>query len=175
MNNKKIVTLEQARKRDEKWGNSMDGVLDNMKVLGAEVTIEELRGVVAKTLLKLPKKIREKVLDEVVFILMGSGCAGTIDQLCFTKFTKDAQDKKEWGDGFSLSFTQPLILLNFSEMKKGKEMDLIAHEIAHFILGHIPNPLKNFPVEREADDLTEKWGFERNYKEKDYKKFEKTK
>ena len=53
---------------------------------------------------------------------------------------------------------------------ESRKMDVIAHEIAHFVLGHhklenCSNP-KN---EKEADDLIEKWGFKRVYKE--YKQF----
>jgi len=174
MKSKKIDTWEEVKKRDEEWENSMDGVVYNMKVLGDEVSSEELRVIVAKTLLRLPKKIRKKVLEEVIFILMG-GISGTVDQLCFTKFIKDVQDKKEEGNGnVSLSFTQPLILLNFSNMKRREEKDIVAHEIAHFILGHA-SKINSGGFEREADDLTEKWGFKRSYNEEDYKIMEKKK
>jgi hypothetical protein len=46
------------------------GVIDELKVFGAE-TVAEQEDVylIAKTLLKLPKEVREKVLDEVCFII----------------------------------------------------------------------------------------------------------
>jgi len=59
---------------------------------------------------------------------------------------------------------QPLIVLNFSEMKKGSEMDTVAHEIAHFVLKQESGGKKS---EKEADDLSEKWGFKRCYKSYD--------
>jgi hypothetical protein len=48
---------------------------------------------------------------------------------------------------------------------------VIAHEMAHFILGY--HKLSSDPeAERKADDLTEKWGFKKVYAS--YEKFEKT-
>lgn len=56
-------------------------------------------------------------------------------------------------------------------MKKGHESDTVAHEIAHFVLGHYkPKRLSDGKIEREADKLIEKWGFKRVYKS--YKQFE---
>lgn len=53
-------------------------------------------------------------------------------------------------------------------------MDTVAHEVAHFILGHYRGSIDSDPKdERRADDLTEKWGFKRAYKESEYKWFEK--
>ena len=69
---------------------------------------------------------------------------------------------------------KPIIILNFQEMKKGHEMDTIAHEIAHFILGHNkPKKRSDGKIEREADNLTEKWGFKRAYTKEQYLDFEK--
>lgn len=61
----------------------------------------------------------------------------------------------------------PVIILNFSEMEKdrlseSRMMDTIAHEIAHFVLGHLI--AGGAEQEREADNLIEKWGFRRAYK-----------
>jgi Zn-dependent peptidase ImmA (M78 family) len=47
-------------------------------------------------------------------------------------------------------------------MEKNKEMNTIAHEIAHFILGHYRVEVGS-EAERKADDLCEKWGFRRCY------------
>ena len=154
MKNKKIDTWEEATKRDEEWNNSIEGVLYQLHVIGDTITDDdEDKILIVKTLLKLPKKIKRKVLDNnVLFILMKA--VGTLGRL-----------------QTPLPF-QDFIILNFSKMKKGEEMDTIAHEIAHFILGHA-SKMNSGGFEREADDLTEKWGFKRNYKEEDYKKMEK--
>ena len=39
----------------------------------------------------------------------------------------------------------------------------VAHDIAHFILGHHKNGGGGPEKEKEADDLIEKWGFKRAY------------
>jgi len=58
---------------------------------------------------------------------------------------------------------QTFILLNFTAMEKMSEtakMSIIAHEIAHFVLGHQKPNIK--VSEEEADDLITKWGFKRS-------------
>jgi len=55
-----------------------------------------------------------------------------------------------------------LVVLNFSAMKGEPEptvRSIIAHEIAHFLLGH--SLLADSTAENQADDLIEQWGFER--------------
>ena len=50
-------------------------------------------------------------------------------------------------------------------MDEEDKKSIVAHEVAHFILGHHKTgggPEK----EREADDLIEKWGFKRAYANK---------
>jgi len=136
----------QQNKEFDKWENSIEGVLYELHTIG-DATVDDQKDkiLIAKTLLKLPKKIKRKVLDaDILFILPRA--VGTLGRL-----------------QTPLSF-QDFIILNFSHMKRGTEMDCIAHEIAHFVLGH-----KNFVdsgsnAERKADDLTEKWGFRRAYK-----------
>ena len=70
---------------------------------------------------------------------------------------------------------QPLILLDFAIMRnegktKDRMIDTVAHEIGHYILGHMETS-KDPTCERKADDLAEKWGFKRFYN--NYDKFEK--
>lgn len=91
------------------------------------------------------KRIREKVLDEVLFFMM----YGT--------------------DGYylPLKVSKPedlhIILLNFAEEASEQEaMTIIAHEIAHYILKHdIGKPSQK----KEAGDLCAEWGFARAYSE----------
>ena len=42
-------------------------------------------------------------------------------------------------------------------------MNIISHEIAHYILGHMDMNFSDFDGERQADNLSEKWGFKRVY------------
>lgn len=68
-----------------------------------------------------------------------------------------------------------MIVLDFSRMKKlsiHNKMSTVAHEIAHFILGHKKEDYDS-ESERKADNLIKKWGFKRTYKESEYKWFEK--
>lgn len=151
--------LARLRRENEKWENSIVGIIYNLQIpdglSGEEFGSSKCKGYIAKTLLKLPKKIREKVLDEVMFIIVG-GWEGHATKLLFNEAVKE----------------KPVIVLDFSEIENRREsykMSLIAHEIAHFILGHSAvGSEKN--AEKKADDLTEKWGFKRAYKS--YKAFE---
>jgi len=106
---------------------------------------------VAKTLLRLPQEVQFRVRSEVRFITMTS----------FTGLTISLKSSRQW-----------IILLNFDRMKQDHLSEkgiatCIAHEIAHFILGHTTGTSE---TERDADDLCEKWGFGREYD--DYKKFQ---
>jgi len=138
----------------EKWEKSIEGICYNLGVIG-EVTYEdtEHKLIIAKTLQKLPKKIREKVLDDVLFVF--TSCYGTVRELYFPIPPKTKEIRKS------------LIILNFALMKNEKRtesdmMDTVAHEIAHFILGHVILH-DDFLCERKADDLSESWGFKRAY------------
>jgi len=138
-------------KKFEEWQESLEGVMYELKVLGPTATIVEDKYVrlVAETLLKLPKKVRRKVLDEAYFIVV-AGYHGRVEKLHFI-----------------MNSEMPVILLNFSEMEKdglseSRMMDTVAHEIAHFVLGHMV--AGGAEREKEADDLIEKWGFRRAYK-----------
>ena len=114
---------------------------------------------IAKTLVALSEEIRNKVLSEVLFILLEVyGLAGCLS----IPVPKDCKN-----------IEQPFILLNFSLIEKQSEdckMDFIVHEIAHFILGHHKSMTYDPLAERKADDLVEKWGFNRVYN--DYEQFE---
>lgn len=74
--------------------------------------------------------------------------------------------------GFFVRIPQVFIIFNFKCIRSAEtKMNTIAHEIAHFInkpKDSCKTRLANIE-EKEADDLAEKWGFERSYKS--YKKF----
>jgi hypothetical protein len=164
-----------------KWENSIEGVIDELKVFGAE-TVAEQEDVylIAKTLLKLPKEVREKVLDEVCFIIADE-VEGTIFRMdistevwrrLFAPLREEEGDPLVKLSAFEEMLNKtdmriPFIILNFAAMRGKSEadkMNTIAHEIAHFILGHNGYNPRERNVEKETDDLIEKWGFKRKYK-----------
>jgi protein required for attachment to host cells len=120
--------------------------------LYGDVTIEDDKRshLIVYALSRMPEEVRERILNEVTFIVAGDayGTGFDIDILAVPK---------------TLSF----ILINFNAMKRqsdSKLMDTIAHEVAHHILGHELSAVeKMFQIEREADDLSESWGFKRAY------------
>lgn len=112
------------------------------------------RNLVVETLARLPEEVRDKVLDEAVFILAGEA----------------------YGTLFPVVVNYPrefcFVILNLASTRKWDDfrfMSMVAHEIAHFTLGVMG--LTSDPLaERKADDLCESWGFKRSYRS--YKKFE---
>jgi len=140
-------------KKYEEWENSIEGIAYNLKVIG-DVVIKDgwHTSMICQVLQKLPKKTREKILEEVIFI--HTTAWGTIHQLHVQEDIKN----------------RVIIIFNFKCIKKDeKKMDTIAHEIAHYILGQL-DETNDAKKERAADDLAEKWGFGRSYKT--YKQFE---
>ena len=163
----------------EKWMNSLEGILDNLSIFGAEAAEDERYEIlIAKTIQRLPRDIREKVLEEVVFIVAG-GVNGTgfnidiLDAVVEALVSTGGLRLDEEDPSVKLSTIRraglkvPFILLNFANMRERSEeeiMSVIAHEIVHFILGHFDDYRKSREdKEREADDLAEKWGFRRAY------------
>ena len=131
---------------------------------------------IAETLLKLPKEAREEVLEEVIFIV-ADGVHGTLFELSIKEdyigkllsMGKIDLTKKDSSVKLStllkLKMKMPFVLLNFANMRKESKnvkMSTIAHEIAHFVLGHGMEGGEE--KERTADDLIEKWGFKRVYR-----------
>ena len=140
-------------KKYEEWENSIEGIAYNLEVIG-DVIIEDgpHTSLICQVLQRLPKKTREKVLEEVIFI--HTTAWGTIHQLHVQEDIKN----------------RVIIIFNFKCIRKDEtKMDTIAHEIGHYILGHADGG-KDLKEERAADDLAEKWGFGRSYKA--YKQFE---
>lgn len=165
------------RKPYEKWRFSLEGILYELRVFGAVTKEDEQYEVlIAKTIQKLPKDVREKVLEKANFIMAG-GATGTMfsinllyDVIQMLASTGELRLDEE-DSSVKLSKIEranlkiPFILLNFANMRGMSEdgmMSVVAHEIAHFILGHDMCDIKG-GTEREADDLVEKWGFKRTY------------
>lgn len=120
-------------------------------VRGAQTPPGQDRMIIAETILRVPESVRERVVKDVIFITIGGA----------------------YGSGLAMPHSELKILINFAEMEKD-ELDkedmrtTVAHEVAHFILGHEGGGREN---EKEADDLIEKWGFKRAYKS--YERFAK--
>jgi len=157
---------------------SLEGILHNMCVFGAE-TVEDERYeiLIAKTVQRLPKDVREEVLRKVSFIVAG-GVDGTFFTVNVLNYVVDAIHstrrikRRRGAQWVKLSAIEeadlkvPFILLNFANMREKSEdevMSIIAHEIAHFTLRHI-NDKPREEKEKEADALIEKWGFKRAYR-----------
>jgi hypothetical protein len=174
-----ILNKMKYREELEKEYNSIEGILYRLDTFG-DATTSDVKDkiVIAETLQELPKEVREKVLDEVLFIIMRA--LGTTRKLVLPCriSEKDIEEKRIGKTGIIGGCLEiPIIVLNFSVMRKPSTFEgnskeyrksIIAHEIAHFILGHHveDDPKK----ERKADDLIEEWGFKRAYKS--YEQFE---
>jgi len=84
-----------------KWENSIEGILYDLQMIG-DATVEDDRNkiLIAKILIALPEEIRNKVLSEVLFVLLEVyGIAGCLS-IPVPKGCRNIE--------------QPFILLNFS-------------------------------------------------------------
>ena len=125
----------------------------------------ERRAFIAETLLRIPESAKEKVLKDAVFVTM-SGTYGAF-LIGVPSELKSEDQLIKGSDGLThVKIEVPLIFLNFALMEKDgvdeeERRSNVAHEIAHFILGHKFSGGRE--KEKEADDLIEKWGFKRAY------------
>jgi hypothetical protein len=126
--------------------NDLEMIHYNLNVLGGAYESDEMQVLIAKTILRLPKYLREKVPAEVTFIC----CDGMYGQYEFWNWSPLLSGKPFH-----------FIILNLSQIISTEEkIYVIAHEIAHFVLGHYPGNIKDCEdIENEADTLCEKWGF----------------
>jgi hypothetical protein len=160
--------------------DSVQGILDRLDTFGnATVSDERDKIVIAKTLKKLPRNVRDKVLSEVLFIMMRA--VGTTRKLVLSYWiNKEDIEKKKIGDSGAIGgcIEKPIIILDFCKMRRPSTFEgtsreyrqsVIAHEIAHFILEHHNMPSEP-GMERQADDQVERWRFKRAYES--YNKFE---
>ena len=132
--------------------NAFNKVMYDLKVtpLAATNKAEADHDLIGETLLKLPTRIRNRIIDTVTFVAMGDTLGQTERLYC----PPHTEPKTGWE-----------IYLNFPGMRKWpkrKIMDCIAHECAHVILG---KTFRNggLNAEKGADDLIENWGFRRAY------------
>jgi hypothetical protein len=177
-----VKERDKRGKEHEEWRDSIEGVLYDLMTFG-KATVEEEKDVyiIAKTLLRLPKDVRDKVLDEVCFIIAHEQAAAPfkvfIGSFVINKLASTGKIdlSREEDPLVRLSVIEDIamyfILLNFAAMEgmtEDDKMSIIAHEIAHFVLGHNSYSPKERNAEKEADDLAEKWGFKRAYKSYEY-------
>ncbi len=152
--------MDKEAKKRKKFEASLEGILYELGIFGVEhVEDDKFRIIIAKTLQKIPKEERDNVLFEAIFVVFND--YGREISL----FIPNPKGEK--------MVKQPIIMLNFALMEKESRsesymMDVVAHETAHFSLGHHDVKAKNLKehllMEKEADDLMEKWGFNRtNY------------
>ncbi len=158
--------VEGKIRRDMEYENSLEGTLQHLRIWGESATEDkENKGIIAETLLRLPYKVRMETLSEVVFVIVTAH--GLTTKATFP-IVLSKGDAKQKGEAYHTTIEHPLIVLNFKKrMSKSRKMDTIAHEVAHFILGHykvsnLTNQRK-LTNERKADDQAEKWGFKRRY------------
>ena len=150
-----------GRRRKER--SSFTGVLHNLKFFGDTSEDEKRKRIVVETLLRLPTDVRKKTLDEVIFISLSTEGVTFRFNGSVELRKKDFKQTREFYHG---QIVLHFIILNFKKYPKERKMDVTAHEIAHFILGHHRKKKTNMGViEREADDLAESWGFKRGYKD----------
>lgn len=148
----------------KKWEKSIEEILFSLNLTGdVYADHEEYRILIAETFLKIPKDVRDKALSKVAFIVDENFGLTTI----LSTINTNGKEIVE----------QPIILLNqlaMEEESRTFKMDVIAHEIAHFTLGHHKTMAGNLDEhlrqEKEADDLIVQWGFNRSneaaYKDK---------
>jgi hypothetical protein len=160
--------VEEKIRKDMEYENSLEGILPHLRIWGETATEDkENKGIIAETLLKLPYKVRMETLSEVVFVIVTAH--GLTTKATFP-IVLSKGDIKQKGETYHTIVEHPLIVLNFKKrMSKPRKMDTIAHEVAHFILGHhkvrnLTNQRK-IANERKADDQAEKWGFKRRYED----------
>ena len=160
--------VEEKIRSDMEYENSLEGILQHLRIWGEAATEDKKnKGIIAETLLKLPYKVRMETLSEVVFVIVTAH--GLTTKATFP-IVLSKGDIKQKGETYQTTIEHPLIVLNFkTRMSKSRKMDTIAHEIAHFILGHhkvrnLTNQRK-ITNEKKADDQAEKWGFKRRYED----------
>lgn len=126
---------------------NFDSIYENLTMIGVD-SYGEVSGLIAKTICRLPEEFHERVPEDVIFI--------SVDDIygLYHQYLLPITQKGE-----ELHF----IILSLSSIKDEEEkIYVIAHEIAHFILGHYmynPETTEDWDIENEADSLVKQWGF----------------
>jgi hypothetical protein len=170
--NTDIKNIDKLQKEEMKvrnqieYENSFEGIFDNLKFFGDTNEDEKRKGIVVETLLRLPYKVRKRTIEEVLFISMSTAGVTFKFEGSISLNKKDFKQKENIYHG---RIELHIIILNFRRCRKDRKMDVTAHEIAHFILGHhLKKNINRGTIEKEAEDLAVKWGFNRGYKDYDF-------
>ena len=154
------AAIKRQQEEFKEWSNSADGIRHSLMVVGEHyVDDDQDVSLVVRVLQKIPEETRAEVLEEVVFVVLRAVGTTSIVRL----------PTSGGKDGF---VDVNLLVLNFVVMEQddydeSKKMNAIAHEIAHWVLGHhkreVLQSLEGVNPEREADALAVKWGFRPSY------------
>jgi len=135
--------------------------------------------IIVQTLMRCPKDVTIKALYGLFFISIGDELKGQQFDIYPIRRLDDCDSYKierlDNGGTYldkHVTLRYSCVLLNFSILKyfpRSRQMDTVAHEIAHFILDNIGGSSKPGNGEKETDDLIEKWGFKRAYTEEEWK------
>jgi hypothetical protein len=154
--------MEKEAKKFREYEGSLDGIMHDLSIWGDTTSEDEKNKlIIAKTLQRLPRRVREKVIDEVAFVIMTD--YGAVWKIRLNEVV-NKEDFRRIGEFYDVTVEKVGIFLNF--IKRHSEsyyMNLIAHEIAHFILENFypAEYRKGYNPEKAADDLSQKWGFQR--------------
>jgi Zn-dependent peptidase ImmA (M78 family) len=141
--------------------DNLEKVAQRLTVLrGSAIEDDDTQIKIATTLLRLPDDVREKTTAEMLFVF-GSFGGELLTMDSSVVISRDEFDAV--GTHYITRITKPVIMLNFNDNTHKCKENSIAHEIAHFILGHHKKEKLDGTEEKEADDLSKKWGFARAY------------
>jgi len=137
------MRLDKAKKGR---GKGMSDETLSIRIAPPTTKLEkEFAGVIVETLSRLPKKVRDKVINKVSFELCVDGMVSCI-------IAHPDPD-------------EPTIMFNYPYLAKKSDsfkMKVVAHEIGHFVLNHLPKRVRiNKKLDREVDGLCEEWGIGR--------------
>ena len=156
----KRFVANKIRKRQRRE-ISAEGVRDAIRVLPINGNDDVL---IVKTIMKLPGRVRRKTLG-VTFVVFNGSMEGFTEKFYFPP--RAEVEEQDW-----------IFLRLKTKSSEQSKMSTIAHEIAHVVLKHNEIILREegkrkrrksnlgpWRMEKEADDLIERWGFERSYKD----------
>ena len=175
----------------KEYPDPRDGIYEDLKVINDATTLDdEWVWLIIDVLLVLPYKISRRVLKNVTFCFASSSHYFTVnwETIIEKKDTRTEIKLREpnwWAGVYDLGNNrlrirdqEHIILLMSEEINTEEQIEraktTIAHEIAHYVLGHDRGPKDDYTInrEREADKLIQKWGFKPAYTEEMYKQYD---
>lgn len=130
--------FEQMLNQQEAWDNSPEGVRYNLHMFVDDM---ELERIIVHTVCQLPLDVQLFLYEWCRFAAVGNGIKGQV-----------LPPSERW-----LILLDAGIVADFSE---DAAMGIVAHEIAHAVLGHNQlDPTITAKVEIDAAALAQQWGF----------------